>query len=54
METTREELEVLYSAIADSKKQREQTGWNFTPKKRLMYELGFEDAVEWMKSKQTK
>jgi len=44
----RERIELILNASKKATKKRKEQGFTMTHKKRQMYEMGFEDAIEWI------
>lgn len=44
----RERLEIIYNAHKKAAEKRKKQGLPMTHKKRQMYEIGFEDAIDWI------
>lgn len=44
----RERIELIYNATKKATEKRKKQGLPMTTKKRQMYEMGFEDAIEWV------
>ena len=44
----RERIELIYNATKKSTEKRKEQGFAMTHKKIQMYEMGFEDAIEWI------
>ena len=43
-----EKIEFVYNAVKKATEKRKEQGFKMTHKKREMYEMGFEDAIEWL------
>jgi CRISPR/Cas system-associated endonuclease/helicase Cas3 len=46
----RERFELIYNATKKATEKRKEQGFPMTYKKRKMYEMGFEDAIDWILS----
>ena len=44
----REKIEFIHNAVKKATEKRKEQGFQMTHKKRQMYEMGFEDAIEWV------
>jgi len=44
----RERIELICNASKKATEKRKEQGFPMTHKKRQMYEMGFEDAIEWI------
>ena len=44
----KERIEMIFNAMKENVNKRKEQGFPMTPKKRQMYEMGFEDAIEWV------
>ena len=44
----RERIELICNASKKATEKRKEQGFPMTHKKRQMYEIGFEDAIEWI------
>jgi CRISPR/Cas system-associated endonuclease/helicase Cas3 len=44
----RERIELIYNSTKKATEKRKNQGFPMTYKKRQMYEMGFQDAIEWI------
>lgn len=42
----KERIEMIFNAMKENVNKRKEQGFPMTPKKRKMYELGFQDAIQ--------